>query len=84
MSPPTKCSLLFPQLLLSTALLLVIAAPGAIDGAITSRQSYITSHQVSIRVRQPILGKIEDYHMCSGIIVDSQFVVTSANCILIR
>lgn len=38
-------------------------------------------HQVAIRVRQPILDKIEDYHLCSGVIVDTSFVVTSASCL---
>lgn len=86
MSPPRKCSLLFHlQLLLSTAaLLLVTTAPGVIDAAITSRNSYTTLHQAAIRVRQPVLERIEDYHLCSGFIVDTQFVVTSAKCLSLR
>lgn len=41
-------------------------------------------HQVAIRVRQPVMDKIEDYHLCSGLIVDPSYVVTTAKCLEMR
>lgn len=40
--------------------------------------------QVAIRVQQPIADKIEDYHLCNGVIVDAYFVATTVRCLELR
>lgn len=38
-------------------------------------------HQVAIRARVPVLDRIEDFHLCSGLVLDVHFVVTTARCL---
>lgn len=70
---PSKCPLQF----LATVFILLATT----DAVLIGNNWNTIFHQVAIRVRQPVLDKIEDYHLCSGLIVDTFFVVTSAKCL---
>lgn len=70
-----KCLLLFTA---SVLLCPILTTEALVDGW---NQIF---YQVAIRAQQPVADKIEDYHLCSGLIVDPYYVVTTAKCLEMR
>lgn len=78
---PLKCPRLLVQLLAATVFLWLATSSAAYNVVSIDNNWNPIFHQVAIRVRQPVLDKTEDYHLCSGLILDPFFVVTSAKCL---
>lgn len=80
---PLKCPRLLVQLLAATVFLWLATSSVAAYNVVSIENSNWNPifHQVAIRVRQPVLDKTEDYHLCSGLILDPFYVVTSAKCL---
>lgn len=64
----------------SVLLFLAAIATGPATAMSIDADQAMLMHQVAIRVRQEVLNKTEDYHLCNGLIVDPSYVVTTAKC----